>query len=249
MKVSIITVCYNSEETIKATIESIINQNYNSIEHIIVDGKSTDRTLKIVKQYEDKISKIISESDCGLYDAINKGISIATGDIVGLLHSDDILATTNTISKIVEVFKASNCEAIYGDLQYVDRNDSNKIFRNWIADSYKHGMFLKGWMPPHPTLYLRRELFNKLGNYNTDFKFAADYELMLRYIHKHQIELSYIPETLVKMRTGGKSNSSFVNRIKANLEDRKAWRVNDIKANFLTPYMKPLSKLKQFYKK
>ena len=249
MKVSIITVCYNSEATIKETIESVASQSYSDIEYIIVDGKSTDNTLEIIQQFGNRVSKVISEPDNGLYDAINKGIGTATGNVIGLVHSDDILASTNVINNIVDVFNASGCDGVYGDLQYVDKQNANKVFRNWMSGEYEHGMFLKGWMPPHPTLYVKRELFEKYGNYDASFKFAADYELMLRFIHKHQIKLSYLPEVMVKMRTGGKSNSSISNRIKANLEDRKAWQINGIKANFLTPYMKPLSKLKQFYKK
>ncbi len=248
MKVSIITVCYNSAATIKDTIDSVISQNYQDIEYIVIDGKSTDRTLEIIRSYSSQIMKCFSEADNGLYYAINKGIKVATGEIVGLVHADDVLAAKDVISKVVEVFIKSKCEAIYSDLQYVDKDNLNKVFRDWKAGSYSDGMFLNGWMPPHPTFYAKRRLFADLGAYNTSFKISADYELMLRFLHGNKISIKYIPEVLVKMRVGGKSNSSIINRVKANLEDRKAWRVNYLKPNYFTLYQKPLSKLIQFLK-
>ena len=248
MKVSIITVCYNSAKTIKDTIDSVVAQNYQDIEYIIIDGKSTDGTLEIINSYSSKVLKCFSEPDKALYDAINKGIKVATGEIVGLVHADDVLAAKDVISKVVDVFIENRCEAIYSDLQYVDKDNLNKVFRDWRAGSYSAGMFLNGWMPPHPTFYAKRRLFEDLGAYNTSFEISADYELMLRFVHGNKIEIKYIPEVLVKMRVGGKSNSSIINRVKANIEDRRAWRVNYLKPNFFTLYQKPLSKLMQFLK-
>lgn len=248
MKVSIITVCYNSAATIKDTIDSVVAQNYQDIEYIIIDGKSTDRTIEIINSYSSNVLKCFSEPDNGLYDAINKGIKVATGEIVGLVHADDVLASKDVISKVVDVFIENNCEAIYSDLQYVDKDNLNKVFRDWKAGTYSAGMFLNGWMPPHPTFYAKRRLFEDLGAYNTSFKISADYELMLRFVHGNNISIKYIPEVLVKMRVGGKSNSSIINRAKANLEDRRAWQVNHLKPNFFTLYQKPLSKLIQFLK-
>ncbi|MBL4624847.1 MAG: glycosyltransferase [Flavobacteriales bacterium] len=248
MKVSIITVCYNSASTIRDTIESVVGQDYSDIEYIIVDGKSTDDTLAILNSYSGKINKIISEPDNGLYDAINKGIRAASGEIIGLIHADDVLASSHVIDRITEVFKLNKCDAVYSDLQYVDKDDMSKVFRDWKAGEYKTGMFLEGWMPPHPTLYVKRKLFAEFGYYNTSFKISADYELMLRFIHRNNIQIKYIPEVHVKMRVGGKSNSSVFNRVKANIEDRKAWKINKLKPNFLTLYSKPLSKLAQFLK-
>lgn len=249
MKVSIITVCFNNVDTIQATIESVRSQNYHDTEYIVVDGRSSDGTLEVIESYSNFITSKVSEPDQGLYDAINKGIELATGDVVGLLHADDIFNSNHVISDVVNLFKTTACDAVYGDLQYVDRDDTNKIVRNWKAGVYKAGMFLKGWMPPHPTLYLRRDLFAQYGVYNTSFKISADYELMLRFIHKHKIQLNYLPQVLVKMRVGGKSNSSISSRVQANLEDRKAWKINGLKADLLTPYRKPLSKLGQFFGK
>ena len=248
MKVSIITVCFNSAKTIKDTIDSVVAQNYQDIEYIIIDGQSTDRTLEIIKSYSGKVLKFYSEPDNGLYDAINKGIKVATGEILGLVHADDVLATNDVIGKVADVFIKNKCEAIYSDLQYVDKDNLNKVFRQWKAGCYSAGMFLNGWMPPHPTFYAKRRLFEDLGAYNTSFEISADYELMLRFVHGNKIEIKYIPEVLVKMRVGGKSNSSIINRVKANIEDRRAWRVNYLKPNFFTLYQKPLAKLLQFLK-
>jgi len=248
MKISIITICYNSEKTIQDTIESVVNQDYEDIEYIIIDGNSTDGTLAILKQYERQIATIISENDNGLYDAINKGILNATGEVIGLIHADDLLADSTVISKIANVFSTIKIDAIYGDLQYVNQFDTSKVVRNWVSGEYTEGLFLNGWMPPHPTFYVKKSCYDDFGKYNLDFTSAADYELMLRFIHKHKIRLGYIPDVLVKMRVGGKSNASLKNRIIANLEDRKAWKVNGITPKFYTLYAKPLSKLLQFFK-
>ncbi len=249
MKVSIITITYNSELTLRDTIDSVVGQSYNNIEYIIVDGGSKDNTLNIVKSYEGKISKVISEKDHGLYDALNKGIKLATGDVIGLIHSDDFYNSTNVIQHIVDTFQSSHSDAVYADLYYVDKDDTTKIFRKWKSGDYKYGMFLNGWMPPHPTFFAKREVYQKWGGFNLQLKSAADYELMLRFIHKHQISLAYLPEFIIKMRVGGKSNVTLKNRIRANQEDRKAWVINGIKPRFYTLYAKPLRKIIQLFKK
>lgn len=247
MKVSIITITYNSDATLKETMESVINQTYPNIEYIIVDGLSQDNTLSIVNNYKDKISKVVSEKDKGLYDALNKGINLATGDLVGILHSDDFYTHPQVIEHVVKALEENNADAVYADLYYVDRNDTSKIFRKWKSGHYKHGMFYKGWMPPHPTFFAKKSCYQKFGMFNLNFNSAADYELLLRLIHKHQIKLAYLPEFIIKMRVGGKSNQSFSNRLKANQEDRKAWKVNDLKPKFYTLYVKPLRKIVQFF--
>ena len=247
MKVSIITISYNSEETIEDTIRSVVNQDYPNIEYIIIDGASTDSTLSIVKKYEDDIAKIISEPDKGIYDAMNKGVEAATGDIIGILNSDDIYASDKVISSIVNTIGEK--DSVYADLVYVDRENTDKITRYWKSGEYKEGLFKKGWMPPHPTFFLRKECYNKYGVYNLELKSAADYELMLRMIHKHKISVAYLPETITKMRVGGQSNVTLKNRIKANKEDRKAWVINGLKPGPLTLTMKPVRKITQFLKK
>jgi glycosyltransferase involved in cell wall biosynthesis len=249
LKVSIITITYNSESTLIDTIDSVLNQTYKDIEYIIVDGNSTDSTVSIVHSYKDKIVKFVSEKDKGLYDALNKGIAMATGDVIGILHSDDFYTNHHVIENIVNTFNMNHADAVYSDLYYVDKNDTNKIFRKWKSGHYKHGMFLNGWMPPHPTFFVRRSVYEKYGAFNLDLVSAADYELMLRFIHKHKIKLDYLPEFIIKMRVGGKSNVSIKNRIRANQEDRRAWKINGLKPQFHTLYMKPLRKIIQLFKK
>jgi glycosyltransferase involved in cell wall biosynthesis len=249
IKISIITIAYNSAATIEDTIKSVVNQDYPNVEYIIVDGASKDDTLKIVDKYKDKIAKVISEKDKGIYDAMNKGVKLATGDVVGMLNSDDLLANTNTLSKIAKAFENNDIDATYGDLIYVDRDNVEKITRKWLAKNYKKGDFLKGWMPPHPTFYLKNEKYKTFGLYRTDLFTAADYELMLRMIHKNEIKVHYINDIVVKMRVGGESNVSIKNRLIANKNDRKAWEVNGLKPSPFTLMLKPLSKLSQFLKK
>jgi glycosyltransferase involved in cell wall biosynthesis len=248
MKISIITVCYNSEKTIADCIHSIVEQTYPDIEYIIIDGKSSDNTLNIIHLFKNKISKIISEKDNGIYDAMNKGLSIATGDIVGILNSDDVYADNYVVEEVVNVFKNKNTDSVYGDLVYVSANDINKVTRKWRSAAYKDGMFLEGWMPPHPTFFVKREMYTKYGQFDTSMKSAADYELMLRFLHRYKISTAYLPKVFVKMRAGGVSNASLLNRIKANIEDRKAWRINGLQPKWYTLYRKPLSKVFQFLK-
>lgn len=249
MKVSIITITYNSQLTLIDTIDSVLKQTYKNIEYIIVDGASTDDTISIINSYNNKISKFVSEKDDGLYDALNKGIQLATGDIVGILHSDDFYTNEFVIENIVKTIAENNADAAYADLYYIDKSDTSKIFRKWKSGNYKHGMFLKGWMPPHPTFFVKREYYQRYGKFNLQLKSAADYELMLRFIHKHKIKLAYFPEFIIKMRVGGKSNVSLKNRIRANNEDKKAWKINGLKPHFYTLYAKPLRKIIQLFKK
>jgi glycosyltransferase involved in cell wall biosynthesis len=250
MKISIITITYNSAQTLEDTLRSVTSQDYPELEYIIIDGKSKDNTLKIVDKYRDRISKVISEKDKGLYDALNKGIKQATGDVIGMLHSDDLYSNPQVISKIAQKFKDNpEVEGVYADLVFVNRNDTNKAMRVWESGEYEEGAFLKGWMPPHPTFFVRKECYEKFGGFNTELKLSADYELMLRLIHKNHIKLAYLPETIVKMRMGGVSNVSFFVKLKANLEDKSAWKLNGLKPKFSTMFMKPLRKLGQYFKR
>ncbi len=246
MKISILTVCYNSAETIEDTIRSVVSQNYSDIEYIIIDGVSKDSTLEIAGRYSTKISRIISEPDSGMYDAINKGLKLASGTVIGILNSDDFYVNETIISEVEATFNNTQCDCLYGDLQYVDRKDTSKIRRHWTSGKYQEGMFYKGWMPPHPTFFIRKDCYQKFGDFNLQLKSAADYELMLRMIHVHKIKVAYIPHVLVKMRVGGKSNVNLKNRIKANREDKLAWSINGVRPKFYTLLMKPLSKLGQF---
>jgi glycosyltransferase len=248
-KVTVITVCYNSSKTIEDTIKSVINQSYSNIEYIIIDGLSTDNTLEIVNKYREKISIIISEKDNGLYDAINKGINLATGEIIANLNSDDFYIDNNVITDVVETFEKEKTNTLYADLYYVDALDTNKITRHWKSGNYKDGQFFKGWMPPHPTFFVKKSVYEKYGTFNLQLKSAADYEIMLRFIHRHKVKISYLPRVIVRMRVGGVSNASIINRLKANREDKKAWLINGLKPKPYTLLFKPLSKIGQFLKK
>jgi glycosyltransferase len=247
MKVTLITASFNSEETIEETIRSVVSQNYADIEYILIDGKSKDRTLAVAENYKDHIATIISEVDNGLYDALNKGIQRSSGEIIGFLHSDDTLASENVISKVVKLFNSTHSDALYGDLEYVDRRTPSRVVRYWRSGEYKHGLFLKGWMPPHPTFFLRRSCYENYGAFSLALKSSADYELMLRMLHKHRVSVSYLPEVLVHMKTGGLSNASLINRFKANREDKMAWKMNDLQPELLTFLRKPFAKLRQYF--
>ena len=246
MKITIVTVTFNSAKTIRDTLESIKNQTYPNIEHIIVDGASSDNTLEIVRQYN-HVAKIISEPDNGIYDAMNKGLKIATGDIIGILNSDDFYLSPKTISEVVNVFKKQATDTVYGDLQYVDANKIDKIVRTWISGKFNKNNFYKGWMPPHPTFFVRKEIYTKFGYFNLKLTMAADYEIMLRFLFKNNVSTYYLPQTIVKMRAGGVSNSNLRNRLKANSEDKRAWEVNNIDPKFYTFILKPVLKIKQYF--
>ena len=249
MKVSIITVCRNAEASVESAIQSVLQQDYKDIEYILVDGKSTDKTISIIDKYKSRISKFISEKDEGMYFAINKGIKYATGDVVGILNADDFYLTEKIISRIVKEFQSKQTESVFGDLQYVKKENPKEIFRHWKSESYHSKLFLKGWMPPHPAFFVKRNCYEKFGAFNTSFSISSDYELMLRFLYKHKISSSYIPEVLVRMRTGGMSNVSLKSRVKANREDKLAWKINGLKPNSFTLILKPLSKLRQFFEK
>lgn len=246
VRVSIITASYNSEKTIRDTLQSVSRQSYPDIEHLIVDGASTDSTMNIVRSF-DHIAKAVSEKDNGIYDAMNKGIALATGDIIGILNSDDVFSNDNVVSAIVKLFANSKTTLVYSDLQYVDERDTSKVVRYWKSGSYDSQKFYYGWMPPHPTVFVRREIYEKFGGFDTSFRFAADYELMLRFLVRYELEAGYLEGVSVNMRMGGHSNSSLSNRWKANREDRRAWDVNGLTPYFFTIPLKPLRKLTQFF--
>ncbi len=250
MKISIITITYNSAGTVEDTIKSVVSQDFPDKEYLIIDGLSKDNTLDIVNRYGKYIDKVVSEKDKGLYDALNKGIKLATGDVIGMLHSDDIYTNNQVISKIAQQFAIDpDVEAVYADLVFVDRSDTNKILRSWKAGVYQEDSFKKGWMPPHPTFFVKKSVYDRFGGFNLDLKLSADYELMLRFIHKHKIKVAYLPESIVKMRMGGISNTSFFVKLKANMEDKLAWKINEMKPGLFTTFLKPVKKLKQYFNK
>lgn len=249
MKVTLITATYNSQKHLEDCILSVIGQRYHDIEHIIIDGKSKDNTIAIIKKYEKHIAKWVSETDRGMYDAINKGMEMATGDVIGILNSDDMLASDDVIDIIVEAFKEKKVDSIYGDLEYVDPTETSKIYRIWKGKPYRRSLFKTGWMPAHPTFYFKRELLQKYGGYETHYFSAADYEFMARYLYKFKISAWYIPKLIVKMRRGGQSNSNIRMRLRANRRDYLAMKRNNIPFAFIVSILKPLSKLHQYYRK
>lgn len=249
VKVSIITVVYNGAEHIRDCIDSVLSQTHPDIEYIIVDGQSTDGTVAIVQSYGTKVARFMSESDKGLYDAMNKGIRSATGEVIGLLNADDFYRHNRVIANMVTLFERTGSDAVYGDMVYVDRNDIQKRKRYWRSGRYKENAFMWGWMPGHLSFFARRNLYERYGLFRLDMKSAADYELLLRFIHKNKAKLSYMNEVTIVMRAGGISNSSLKNRLRANGEDRLAWELNGLKPYFFTLWLKPLRKLRQYVSK
>jgi glycosyltransferase len=249
MKITVVTAVLNNKVFFESCINSVLKQTYPDKESIIVDGGSIDGTVDIIKKYEDRITSWISEPDNGIYDALNKGLKLSSGDIVGILNADDIYAHNKVLETVVSHMTENKVDSCYGNLLYVDRKNLHKTIRYWKSDIYKEGLFYKGWMPPHPTFFVKREMYEKYGYFNTDFKIAADYELMLRLIEKHKISTCYIPEVLVKMRMGGMSNRSLKNLFIKSSEDYKAWKINNLNGGIYTILLKNLCKLPQFINK
>ena len=245
MKVSIITATYNSARTIRDTITSVNKQTYKNVEHIIIDGASDDKTLQIAEFYG-HTGPIVSEKDNGIYEAMNKGVTLAKGDIIGILNSDDFYPDANVIGKVIEAFEDKNVDAVYGDLLFIDAANSQKVNRRWIAGGYDKKLFYRGWMPPHPTFFVRREVYEKFGQFDLNLKSSSDYELLLRFLLLHKIKVKYLPGVMVHMREGGHSNKSIFHRLAAHKEDYMAWKSNGLSPKWYTLTMKPLRKVKQF---
>ena len=250
MKISIITVCFNSEKTIRKTLESIKSQKSKKIEHLIIDGKSTDNTLSIVDQYPYE-KKIVSESDKGIYDAMNKGIKLAQGDIIGFLNSDDFYSSNEVVSKLEDIFtEDSGLEACYADIVYTDQVDTSKVVRYWKSSKFISGSFSKGWCPPHPTFFVRKSVFERFGNFDLSYGVASDVDLMIRFLEVNKIKARYIPELWVKMRMGGASNKSLKEIWKQNQNVLRALKKYNLPANSISFYIhKIFSRGKQFFQR
>lgn len=245
MKISIITVSYNSAATIEDTIVSVLGQNYSDLEYIIIDGGSKDDTMKIVEKYKDKISKIVSEKDGGIYDAMNKGVKMATGDIVGILNSDDFYKNLNVLNDVATAFNNDAVDVCYGDIEYIDRFDTKKVVRRWVAGEYNKNKLNSGWIMPHPALFVKKSMYDKFGLFNLDFRIAADYELMLRFLLKG-IKVKYINNFFVSMREGGFSGQSYKQRKKGWEELKRAWTANGLAVPNFFILRRIVSKFNQF---
>jgi glycosyltransferase len=244
--ISIITATLNSSRTFRDCLDSVRIQQ-GEFEQIIIDGVSTDATAEIARAYP-HVTKFVSEPDRGIYDAMNKGIAAASGDIIGILNADDFYAHADVLEKVRQVFQDPAIDSCYGDLVYVDPEDTGTIVRYWRSGAFRKNSFHWGWMPPHPTFFVRRRVYEQYGGFNLELGSAADYDLMLRFLVKHRISTAYIPEILTKMRAGGVSNRSVKNRLKANLMDRRAWEINGLRPYLLTQLLKPMRKIGQFFR-
>ncbi len=247
MKISIITVCFNAAEHIDETIRSVVMQDHGDIEHIIVDGGSTDGTLGRIERYREVIACLISEKDKGVYDTMNKGLGKATGEVVAFVNAGDMIAHRSCVSEMAAEFAMGDADAIYGDAYMVDPHDITKVKRFWKGGTYDRGKFRSGWMPPHLGTYIRREMYDRFGHFREDLKVSADYELMFRFMFKHRIRVRYVPRVLVRFRLGGISNRSLAHIWRANVEVYQAWGLNGEKVSPLIVLAKPLRKVAQLF--
>lgn len=246
MKISVVTACRNNAATLEDTILSVASQRHPAIEHVIIDGGSSDGTLLVIARLRDKIARLVSEPDRGIYDAMNKGIALATGEVLGFLNADDVYANERVIERIAGVFADPSVDACYGDLVYVDHADGDRIVRYWKSRDYRPGLFEKGWMPAHPTFFVRRRLFDQFGKFDLHYAFAADFEFTMRLLRVHGIKSVYVPEILVKMRLGGATNNSLLNIVKGNLESYRACRQHGLSITPLFIITKIASRIPQF---
>jgi glycosyltransferase len=247
MKISIITVVYNNEKTILDAMQSVLGQTYKNIEYVIIDGNSKDNTVNLIKEYKDQLGYFVSEKDNGLYDAMNKGILACTGDVIGILNSDDLYQDSEVIAAVMEEFiNDTALDIVYGDLVYVKSEDTNKVVRNWKSKAYYKRFFENANVPPHPSLFVRSNVYKEAGLFDLQLKLAADYELMLRMFKKYNFKSKYINRLIIKMRLGGATNQSYTNIIKQNKEILKAWKANDLQAPFYLMPLRIIKRLSQF---
>jgi glycosyltransferase involved in cell wall biosynthesis len=233
MKISIITVCYNSAKTIGETLRSVREQTYSDIEHIVIDGGSNDNTLGVVKAEGAQVAKVVSERDNGIYDAMNKGITLASGEIIGFINADDFYASPEVLAKVAVLFDDPNIDVCYGDLCYVNQIDTSAVVRYWQSSDFRSGAFAEGWCPPHPTFFVRREIYERFGVFDLSYRIAADVELMMRFLEVRSVRAKYLPEVLVKMRMGGTTNRNLTNIVKQNKEILRALRKHGLRSSMV----------------
>lgn len=251
MKISLITVTYNAGGVLCCAIESALHQTYSNLEYIIVDGASKDNTLDIIRAYEPQFQgrmKWISEPDRGLYDAMNKGIRMATGDVVGILNSDDFFTSNDVLEKVAECFADNDVDAVYGDIHFVRSDDLNRCVRYYSSRIFRRGLMRLGFIPAHPSFYCRRECFEKYGCYKTDYKIAADFDLLLRFIYVHRIRIKYLPVDMVTMRLGGASTSGLKSRMTCMKEHLRSFRENGVKTNRFLLSLRYFYKLTEYFR-
>ena len=248
IKISVVTAVYNRQQTVGEAIDSVLSQSYSGVELIVIDGASTDGTLAVLETYRPRFDVLLSEPDQGIYDALNKGIELATGDVVGFLHADDIFENSEVLAKIAAAFQDASIDAVYGDLVYVRHDDIGQVIRYWKSGCYDDDALSRGWMPPHPTFYVRRSVYERLGGFDTRYRIAADYDTILRFLAVGKIRATYIPEVLVRMRAGGISNRSLKTIIRKSCEDINVLRRNQV-GGLVTLIQKNLSKLSQFWRR
>jgi len=249
VRISVITICHNAADTIVDTLRSVAEQTYPYVEHVIIDGGSTDGTLELIKQYGAHTALVISEPDNGIYDAMNKGWQYATGDVIAFLNADDTYMHTNVLQEVAETMADSQYDACYADLLYVGRDNTERIIRYWKGGGYKAGNCLKGWMPAHPTFFARREVFERAGGFDTHYQRQADFELMLRWFEVYRIRALYIPRIWTRMRMGGVSNNSLLGIIKGNIEAYRACRVLEFKVTPFFIVRKIASRIPQYWRR
>jgi glycosyltransferase involved in cell wall biosynthesis len=247
MKITVITVCFNSARTIADTLRSVAHQDYGSVEHVVVDGASQDETLAVISRTPNRVSRLISEPDRGIYDAMNKGLAMATGEVVGFLNSDDVYADSGALSKVAASLSVSSVDACYGDIVFVAADNPERMVRYWRAGEYAPGRIAKGWMPPHPTFFARRSAYELTGGFDPSYRLQGDYEMAIRLLEKQKLRVAYLPETLVRMRMGGASNSSIGNVIRGNQEAYRAAKTHGLATSPLFMVRKVLSRIPQFF--
>lgn len=248
IKISVVTAVYNRQQTVGQAIDSVLSQSYSAVESIVIDGASTDETLTVLEPYRFRLGVLISEPDQGIYDALNKGIKHATGDVVGFLHADDVFENNEVLAKVAAAFQDPTVDAVYGDLVYVRHDNVGHVIRYWKSGSYDDAALSRGWMPPHPTFYVRCSVYERLGDFDTRYRIAADYDSILRFLAVGKIRAAYIPEVLVRMRAGGVSNRSLKTILRKSLEDIDVLRRNQVGGVF-TLLQKNFSKLSQFWRR
>ena len=247
MKVTLITVCFNAADVIAASMDSVFAQTHPDIEVIVIDGASTDGTQDVLANYRDRLAHYVSEPDKGIYDAMNKGLARATGEVIGFVNAGDLLMTPDTIAHVVAAFQRSHADAVYGDIIMVDEHDIHKVHRTWLSGTYHRENFRKGWMPPHVGTFIKKSAYDRFGHFNTDLRIGADYEILLRFLYKHRIPTVHLRGVLVRFRLGGMSNGSVKHILKANREVRASWGLNGLQAPPLLVTRKLWSKVLQFF--